>query len=159
MRAQNKQLTRPVMTDKERCARIERLLFKSGVALRRLWKTEPPWDVEVPPLKPAELKRLAARMRAGLSTPPGLEATPEEIEQIERFERRAIWFHKRLRKYGELLQPLYAEEETLARSQEQAAFHGTKGIVAADPGSGLNESFQTMKRGFRRIVGRRRRGR
>jgi hypothetical protein len=159
MRAPNKKLTPPVMTDKERCARIERLLFKSGVALRRLWKTEPPWDVEVPPLKPAELKLLGARMRAGLSTPRGLEATPDEIEQIEQFERRAIWFHKRLRKYGELLQPLYAEEETLARNQEQAAFHETKDIVTADPGNGLNESFQTMKRGFRRIVGRRRRGR
>jgi len=162
MRAQNKTMTRGMttpsgLTEEERYAKIEKLLLRTGVAFRRFWKTEPEEEFEVPKHeKPAELKRLAARLRAGVTPQDVVSATPEQLEAYVRFEKRGIWFHKKLREYGEILQPLYAELEALEQSREQTAFHETKSLVTADPASSMDESFLTMKRAFRETVGRRR---
>jgi hypothetical protein len=49
---------------------------------------------------------------------------------------------------------LWAAEEAAEHADEQRALHETKTIAMAHPGSGMDESFQTMKRSFRRQVGR-----
>jgi len=52
------------------------------------------------------------------------------------------------------LKPLWAAEEAAEQADEHRALHEAKTIAMAHPGSGMDESFQTMRHSFRRQVGR-----
>ena len=98
----------------ERLAEIERLTTIGIIALRRLWKLLPDPDTQIPkmppaPMKPGQLRRLAARMRAGL-VPPGVapDMTAEEVEKMAVYQRRAIWCWHKMRAIEARLKPLWA---------------------------------------------------
>ena len=144
----------------ERLAEIERLTMIGLVALRRLWKLLPDPESQVPtlppaPVKPGDLRRLAARMRAGRVPIDGVPVSVEEVEWTAIYQKRAIWVWRKMRAIEARLKPLWAAEEAECERIEQMVFHETKRIVTADHCSGMKDSFLTMKRAFRESVGRR----
>lgn len=148
----------------ERLKEIERLTTIGLVALRRVWKLLPDPDHQLPvmppdPRKPGQLRRLAARMRAGIVPEASVGATADEVERFSVYQKRAIWCWHKMRAIEARLKPLWAAEEAECERIEQAAFHEAKNIVTADPGSPMTESFHTMKRGFRGCAGRKSAGR
>jgi hypothetical protein len=152
----------PMSPEREaRLAEIERLTTVGLVAWRRLWKLLPDPENQAPilppvPMKPGELRRLAARMRAGLVPEGTVPVSVEEVERVAVYQKRAIWAWRKMRSIEERLKPLWAAEEAECEKIEQAVFHETKSVVTADPDDSTNESFQTMKRAFRECSGRRR---
>ena len=144
----------------ERLAEIERLTTIGLIALKRLWSLLPDPESQVPklppaPMKPGDLRRLAARMRAGRVPKDAVPVSVEEVEWTATYQKRAIWVWHKMRALEARLKPLWAAEEAECERIEQMVFHETKSIVAADHCSGMNDSYQTMKRAFRESAGRR----
>lgn len=152
----------PMSPEREaRLAEIERLMTIGFIAFRRVWKLLPDPDTQIPiwppdPTKPSRLRRLAARMRAGAVPPDGMPASPEEVEKLAVYQKRAIWAWHKMSAIEARLKPLWAAEEAECERIEQEVFHATKCAAAADPARTTDESFQSMKRSFRGCVGRRR---
>jgi tRNA U34 5-methylaminomethyl-2-thiouridine-forming methyltransferase MnmC len=131
-----------------------------AVAYRRLLKLLPDPESQLAmlppvPVKPADLRRLAARMHAGRVPKEAVPVSVEEIEWDAKYQKRAIWVWRKMRAIEARLKPLWEAEEAECERIEQMVFHETKRIVSADHCSGMNDSFQTMKRAFRASVRRR----
>lgn len=142
----------------ERLAEIERLMMLGVIALRRVWKLLPNPDTQIPkmppaPMKPGDLRRLAAGMRAGRVPEGTVPMTVEEVERLAVYQRRAIWCWHKMRAIEKRLQPLWDAEEAECKRIEQATFHETKSIAMADPVRSTEESLQSMKRAFRERTG------
>jgi hypothetical protein len=147
------------MTREERLAEIERLMTLGVIAALRLWKSLPDPDNQLPhlppqPIKPGQLRRLAARMRDGLVPDGAVDLTIEEVERFAIYQRRAIWCWHKMRALEARLKPLWDAEDAEAQKDEQKAFHRSKKIATAHPGSSMDTTFQSMKRSFRKRVGR-----
>jgi len=155
----------PMSREREkRLAEIERLMTIGFIAFRRVWKLLPDPDHQIPiwppdPTKPSRLRRLAARMRKGSVPPEGMPTSPEEVEKLAVYQKRAFWAWHKMQAIEKRLKPLWAAEEAECERIEQSVFHATKEMAAADPTGKMDESLQSMKRGFRSSVGRRRGGR
>jgi hypothetical protein len=151
----------PMSPEREaRLAEIERLTTIGAVAWRRIWKLLPEPETQLPilppvPMKPGDLRRLAARMRAGLVPEGTVPVSVEEVERVAVYQRHAIWAWHKMRAIEARLKPLWAAEEAECERIEQMAFHETKSLAVADPVSSMKESFQSMKRAFRGCVSRR----
>jgi hypothetical protein len=142
----------------ERLAEIERLMTIGVIALRRVWKLLPNPDTQIPkmppvPMKPGDLRRLAARMRDGRVPEGTVPMTVEEVEKLAVYQKRAIWCWHKMRALEKRLKPLWDAEEAECERIEQAAFHETKSIVMTDPALSVEESLQSMKRAFRERTG------
>jgi hypothetical protein len=148
----------------ERLKEIERLMMIGVIALRRAWKLLPDPDHQIPimppaPMKPGQLRRLAARMRDGKIPEGAVAATPELLEKLAVYQKRAIWCWRKMRAIEARLKPLWDAEEAECERIEQAVLHETKSMAVADPTRSADESFRTMKRSFRQRTGRKGAGR